>query len=284
MALVDDAVAEVHQLAEVEDLVERVKRANDLAARLQEIVGELGQLRREAVLELASEGHSPAQLARLLDMTRVRVHQLLSSGPKAERALLGKGSLTVSIGGKWEGQKANPSAVISAEALAAYNTICELAEEYNLSASYEIVPPPGLVRLNKENLIVIGSPRILPIVGQSLEADRHLGFDSDAQGRWFLRDHDAGEVHRSPSDTGEPEDYAYIGRLPRPDGRGTFLYLAGIHAMGTIGAATYLADHVDELYGKVKTKRWSILVRCRYDPDTRKIEETGELTPLKVDT
>ena len=54
--------------------------------------------------------------------------------------------------------------------------------------------------------------------------------------------HQTGEEFHSPSDKGEPVDYGYIGRLPRPDGRGTFLYLAGIHAMGTLGVTQYLED------------------------------------------
>ena len=36
-------------------------------------------------------------------------------------------------------------------------------------------------------------------------------------------------------DNGEMCDFGYLGRLPRPDGRGTFLYIGGIHAAGTSG-------------------------------------------------
>jgi hypothetical protein len=213
-------------------------------------------------------------------MTRARVSKLLSSGPNPARAFLGTGRLTVAIGGKFEGQKASgPSAVISAEALAAYNVIKDVAGSYHMDADYELVPPPGMVRLNRTNLIVMTSPRLLPLVGQVLESDPYLAFESGAQG-WFLRDKETGVVYRSPSDSGTSSDYAYIGRLPRPDGKGTFLYLAGIHAMGTLGAAQYLADNLEDLYGQVKTRRWSTLIECHYDADTRQVSSTNRVTPV----
>lgn len=277
----DEVLEQMRSLEAVGDLVARIKRANELVAYHQEVVGEVSRLRREALIELSSQGHNQSELARLLDMTRSRVQQLLTTGPKVERALLGTGPLTVSIGGKWEAQKANPSAVVSAESLGAYQVLADLASGYGLTASYEIVPPPGMVRLNKNDLVVIGSPRILPIVGQVLESDANLAFDVSAQG-WYLRDHQAGVIHKSPSDAGESKDYAYIGRLPRPDGKGTFLYLAGIHAMGTLGAAQFLAQNIEEIYKEVKGKRWSILVECSYDPDARSVIEAKRLTPTYV--
>jgi hypothetical protein len=80
-------------------------------------------------------------------------------------------------------------------------------------------------------------------------------------------------------DSGEAADYAYIGRLPRPDGLGTFLYLAGTHAPGTLGAAHFVADCIVELYREVKNRRFSVLAVCHYDPnDRKKILATERLT------
>jgi hypothetical protein len=61
-------------------------------------------------------------------------------------------------------------------------------------------------------------------------------------------------------------DYAYLGRLPRIDGRGTFVYLAGIHAPGNGGAMHYLEGYLEELYGEVRTGRFSTIIACRFDP------------------
>jgi len=245
----------------------------------QEEVNELSLIRREAIDELLSDGHKQVEIAERLGMTRARISKLLASGPKPSRVFLGTGHLTVAIGGKHESLKSNPSAVVSAEALSAYHVIRDLAVSYGLDAEYELVPPPGMVRLNRTNLIVMTSPRLLPLVGQVLESDPHLSFESGGQG-WFLRDKTSGEVFRSPSDSGGDVDYAYIGRLPRPDGKGSFLYLAGIHAMGTLGAAHYLMDHMDELYTQVKARRWSTLIECHYDADKREVKSTSRLTPV----
>ena len=270
---------DVHGLAEVQDPAERARKASDLIDEHQATVTELSRLRREALDELVSGGMTHAQIASVIGMTRARVGQLLSSGPRPERAMLGSGPLTVAVGGKFEADKKDPYAVVSAEMLAAYERLAALARGLGLKAEYEVVPPPGMVELNRTNLIVMGSPRILPFVGQVLAADPKLGFGTD-DGGLFLVNRQTGQTYRSPSDNGEPADYAYLGRLPRPDGRGNFLYLAGIHAMGTLGAAQYLEDHLDELYREVKNRRFSLLVACTYDKRKGSITAVEALTPV----
>lgn len=260
----------------------RAKRTNELVAYYQDVVNECSRMRKEALAELVAQGKTQQQLAALLGMTRARVGQLLSTGTRverAERALLGTGALTIAVGGKAEGPRVNGSTMMSVEAAGAADLIADAAAVYGLKATREAVPPPGMVRLNRTNLVVIGSPRLLPLVGQVLESDGNLGFDHSAQG-WYLTEPAKDKIHRSPSDRGQPVDYAYIGRLPRPDGKGTFLYLAGIHAMGTLGAASYLTSNIEELYTTVKNRRWSTLVECRYDPDTRVIKSVDRITDI----
>ena len=74
-------------------------------------------------------------------------------------------------------------------------------------------------------------------------ADTHLGYAVDDNG-WYLVDKSASIEYRSPMDSGKPVDYAYVGRLSRPDGKGTFLYLAGTHAPGTLAAAHFVVDNL----------------------------------------
>jgi hypothetical protein len=257
----------------------RARRAGELIDDHQTAIAELSRVRREALAELVTAGHTQSQIAEAIGMTRARVGQLLSSGPQPERAMLGTGPLTIAVGGKLEVGREHPGSVVSAEAFATFERINTLARSLGLTAEYEVVPPPGAVDLNRTNLIVIGGARLLPFVGQVLAADANLGFRSDDRG-WYLVDHQTGNEYRSPSDTGEPVDYAYLGRLPRPDGRGTFLHLAGIHAKGTLGAGTYLEEHLDDLYREVKTRRFSVLLAAHYDEKTGAIVSVEPITPI----
>lgn len=274
-----DARAALEQLEATADAKQRALKAHHLVNELAALGTEAAQLRREAVEALIAQGKSQVEIGKILDISRSRVGQIISHGPRPERTFLGTGKVTVAIGGKQESNKANPSAVISAESLAAYNMLQALASTFGLEAEYELVRPPGLVNLNRANLIVMTSPRLLPLVGMVLESDQNLAFENGAQG-WYLRDKVTGTAYRSPSDLGEAADYAYIGRLPRPDGQGHFLYLAGIHAMGTKGAAHFLTGRIDTLYESAKKKRFSTLIRCDYDPDTREITATDNVTPI----
>jgi hypothetical protein len=134
--------------------------------------------------------------------------------------------------------------------------------------------------LNRPNLIVLTNPRLLPFLSQIMEADPHLRYVLEEDG-WYLVDKTTDTEYRSPMNHGEAADYAYIGRLPRPDGNGTFLYLAGTHAPGTLGAAHFVSDNITDLYREVKNRRFSVLVPCRYDPkDSKKIIATEQLTPI----
>jgi hypothetical protein len=45
--------------------------------------------------------------------------------------------------------------------LQAYERLYELARTLGLEADYEMIPPPGLVDLNRDNLVVICGPACL---------------------------------------------------------------------------------------------------------------------------
>jgi len=82
-------------------------------------------------------------------------------------------------------------------------------------------------------------------------------------------------------DQGEASDYAYVGRLPRPDGKGTFLYLAGTHAPGTLPAARFVSDNIVELHRELKNRLFSTIVAGDFDPkDRKKTISTKSVTPI----
>ena len=249
------------QVAKIEDPQRRALAAHRLIDDYQAAITEFSRIRRDALEELMSTGMNQTQLATLLDVSRSRVSQLLSAGVRPERTFLGTGRLTVAVGTKLEVGRSDPGSVVSTETFAAYNVLAELARSVGLDTEYEVVPPPGLVQLNRPNLVVLTSPRLLPFLSQVLDADPRLRFAQDERG-WYLIDAESGSEYRSGRESGNSDDYAYVGRLPRPDGKGTFLYLAGIHAQGTLAAAQYIADNLPTLFKELKGRRFSTLVKC----------------------
>jgi len=259
---------------------ERARAVNKLIEEYQAAVAELSDVRRDTLRELLATGMSQIAIADMLDMSKSRVSQLLSAGTRPERTFLGTGAVTVAIGGKIESGKPQPGGVVSAEAFSAYEILADLARSVGLDTKYEVVPPPGLVDLNRPNLIVLTNPRLLPFLSQVMGADPHLGYEVDDKG-WYIVDKTTQTEYRSPMDRGEAADYAYVGRLPRPDGKGTFLYLAGTHAPGTLAAAHFVADNIVELHRDLKSRRFSTVIVCEYDPkDRKKILSTKPLTPI----
>lgn len=266
----------VRDVAQIEDPIERARAAHRRHDQLLKAATELAELRLAGMVQMRSSGMSHSQIGEALGgLTRSRVSQIFRSpSVPVHRAFFtsGGGQVTVAVGGKLEAGRTDGTdqPVLSTEAMAAYQVLADLTRSVGLDPVCEVVPPPGMVDLNRPNLLVLTSPKLLPFVGQVLAADPWFTFAQDDKG-WYLADKASGEEYRSPRDRGEPGDYAYLGRLPRPDGQGTFLYIAGIHATGTLGAAQYLAEHLTDLHRDLKTRRFSMLLSCRLDADSRAV-------------
>ncbi len=263
--------------------LDRAIAADRLYTQVTEYSSEIARLRREAIEQALNEGHRKVDVARALDLHPTRVGRIVSAGPAPERAVLspdGTG-VKVALGSKESDVGGKPSDMISRDAAEAYDTIRAAAEGFGLSCTREVVAAPGLVELNRAALVVMGSPKVLPLIGQVLASDSNYGFDSDEDGRYLI-DHVTDEIYRSPQDTGTHADYGYLGRLPRPDGHGTFLYIAGIHAAGTHGAAKYLIENLADIYQTVRQKPFSVLVRCDYDGDNRERGITGAAAASEI--
>ncbi|MFJ6837558.1 hypothetical protein [Streptomyces sp. NPDC091209] len=116
-------------------------------------------------------------------------------------------------------------------------------------------------------------------MAQVLEGDDSLRFEKDRA--WHVVDQVDGKTYRSAFDVdGSDGDVGYLGRLPRLDGKGTFLYIAGVHAIGASGVVHFLENNLAELYREVRTRRFSTLISCRYDPKTLEVLESRRVTPL----
>ncbi|MFJ6778403.1 sigma factor-like helix-turn-helix DNA-binding protein [Streptomyces yangpuensis] len=272
---------EIRRVAQVEAPVERAKSAIALMADYQGRVTELSRIRREAIEEAAAGGMSQSEIATLLGVSRGRVGQLAAQGPPPERAFFGADLMTVSLGGKYEAGKdpAEMGEVVAREDLDNFDKLRKLLGTLKLDAKYEVIPPTGIVNLNRDNHVVVCGPRLSPIIAQVLEGDDNLRFQKDQA--WHLVDLKTQEVYRSPMDEdGSAGDVGYLARLPRLDGKGTFIYIAGIHAIGANGVVHYLENHLADLYRDVRTRRFSTLISCQYDPKTLEVLESKRVSPI----
>jgi hypothetical protein len=95
-----------------------------------------------------------------------------------------------------------------------------------------------------------------------------LSFEPDAGGVWRIYGRDGSRIYESPMDVDQDvvSDVADVARLPY--GPGTLLVIAGIHALGTVGAVDYLAKHLGDLYAAVRERCFSMVVTSTHDGDT----------------
>jgi transcriptional regulator with XRE-family HTH domain len=272
-------------LRDITDPAQRAVRATACIERFGILTEEASRIRREALGEMRdTRGMTQTAMAGILGVSRARIAQLMKDGPPPERVFWGTGKVTVALGGKLEAPKeasGGPGPVVAVEDFAAYNSLSESLHAMGLETGYEIVQPPGFLDLNRENLVVICGPRLSPMIGQVLASDLALGFVRDDAG-WHLIDRQSRQVWRSPVDVGDSGDIGYLGRLPRPDSQGTFVYIAGIHASGAAGVVHYLDRDLAEVYREARLKRFSTLIRCEFDPITRAVTSSERITPLYV--
>jgi len=276
-----DVDAVLRAVSEGEPGVELIKRVGEALGEVEQLTSRLGQMRRDEIESLLASGMSQNEIGRRVGLTSARISQLRKSGtPPAERAFFGSTSTVIAaVAEKLEAGKTAPGPVVSVDDVQAYERLRDLVVGLGLDATYETVKPPGEVWLNRDGLVVICGPRHSALIRQVLEADRVLVFEHDRRG-WYLTDRSTMRVYRSPEDDGEPGDVAYLGRLPRPDGQGTFVYIAGIHAAGSAGVVHWLGRELPALYRDVKTRRFSTLIRCEYSPTTREVVSSERITPI----
>jgi Sigma-70, region 4 len=272
--------AEIERLAALEDPYELLQAVTKRMAEAQREVTELARLRRRVIEQLHGQGRSYAQIAEAAGLSRGRIHQLRHRGPAPEGAFLGVGGIIIATPLKQEARNARP--VVAVEDFTAAQRIADLARTMQLDVEFEQVPLDGDIDLNRPNLIVVCGPRLSDTVAGVLAQDPFIQFERADDGPWTLHDRSTGKHYRSGSDSSPPRywDAAYLGRLPRPDGRGLVMIFTGIHPPGTLGVVHLITTEINSLYEQVDAGQFSTLVGVDYTPDANEPVNVQLLTPL----
>lgn len=272
--------ADLERIRQIGDPAERAKAVGREQNRLLGLMDELAGVRREAIDEMLRAGLSQAAIARELGVTRARLNKLVTSGPGPERALLvpkarSGALLTVAVVEKQEDQQARPSVLATTHDAVA--KLDRLAREMGLETEEARIPEEGYIDLNQDNLAVLIGPRISPLIAQAITADPVIKWRRSGDSKnWLLIDTEANVEYRSEFDEEPASDeprtcYAHIGRIRRPDGKGSFLYLGGVHGPGTAGAVEYFVHSVADLWEEAHRNLWSAVVKTTATADGKEI-------------
>lgn len=183
------------------------------------------------------------------------------------RAFFGIGPLTLAVPLREVPGRALP--MIASEDARARDTLRELLER-RLSFVVQpfTIPVSGLWEPHG-NVIAICGPKSSAVTAEALRSDPVLSFLSDDSDRWAIRDRRTGHRFGSPMDDSDAatwSDVAYLGRLQV--GHQRLLVIAGVHALGSVGAVDFLVRELPQLYAAVGEKRFSMVIGSAHDGNT----------------
>lgn len=245
------------------DPIKRGRRATELLTQYQQRTTELARLRRAAVEQAHQEsGLSYTEIAAAFGLTKGRITQIRNTAPTRERAFFGVGP--VMIGVPWRYQTTDRERpLIAAEDAATGDTLQQLLESLALTTTREQIQPDRAT-LPPGDVVLICGPKSAPVAAQLIGKDPALSFVSD-NGRWFIQRTDTGERLASPSDDAPSTnaDLAYVARHEVDDR--VIVHIAGLHAIGSLGAAIHVQHHLAELFKQLEGRSASFVVRVEYD-------------------
>ncbi|MGW2093265.1 hypothetical protein [Promicromonospora sukumoe] len=259
------------------DPIRQARRATELLVIYGQRTTELARLRKAAIDRAHDElGMSYTEVASKVGISKGRITQLRKSAPPVERAFFGVGPVTVAIPLRAIGDR--PNGVIAAEDDTAAQRMTGMLESLSLASDIFQIPTTGEWDPPVDAVAICG-PKSSYVTAEAIEADPHLTFEPDDGGRWVISDRTAGDVFVSPFDIDDPSrDIAYVGRLNR-NGK-VLLVVAGVHAIGSVGAVDYLRRNLAKLYATVGDSPFSMVVTSKFDGTT--VEDSAALWGPKV--
>lgn len=251
------------------DPLRQAKLASELINVYQQRSVELARLRKEAINRAAAErGISFSAIAAELDLTRGRITQIRQGAPPAERVFFGVGPVSVAVPLRQVGERNLP--VISSEDSRAAEMLTTLLASLAFQVRQVRIPVGGEWSPQEDTVAICG-PKSSPVTAAAIESDPFLTFTPDQAGRWTIRERDGSRVYESPMDGARQQawsDVAYVGRLMVPGEPGPIMVIAGVHALGSVGAVDHLARHLKDLYDQVGVRPFSMVVASEHDGET----------------
>ncbi|MCF4121751.1 hypothetical protein L1785_12230 [Antribacter sp. KLBMP9083] len=244
--------------------VSQARRATALLTTYTQRAAELARLRKVAIDRAYAAGMTYTEIAAQIGLSKGRITQLRKSAPPAERVFFGVGPVTVAIPLRAIGDR--PLGVVAAEDAKAAEVMSGILESLSLAVDPFQIPPTGEWDPPADAVAICG-PKSSRVTAEAIESDPFLSFKPDDSGRWVITDRQTGETFISPWDTSDrTRDIAYVARLRRK-GR-TLLVVAGVHALGSVGAVEHLRHHLPDLYAEVGERPFSLVVASTFDGTT----------------
>ncbi len=198
-----------------------------------------------------------SQIATAIGITKGRVTQIRTSAPSRARPLFGVGPVTIVLPFRYQvTDRERP--LLAAEDVAAGELAKQLLESFGFATRVAQLGPEDH-HLPEGDLFVICGPKSSPAVAQLFASDPRLTMTEDGSG-WFIENRATIERYRSPLDEASTRasDTAYVAR--RTEGTRTITHVAGIHAIGSLGAVEYLTQHAADLYQATAPRDFSLIV------------------------
>ena len=259
------------------DPVRRARQASALINDLQQQSVELARLRREAIEEaVRTKGMSFTQVAHEVGLSKGRITQIRQSAPPVERAFFGVGPVRVAVPVRTIGDR--DLGVVAAEDARSAESMTNILRGLAFEVEHFEIPADGSLTIGGDAVVICG-PKSSRRIAELIDDDPHFTFGPDDDGRWIITEQSTNVVYRSKMDDKPPtrQDAAYLSARTINDER--LIMIAGIHAMGSLGAVTHLAEHLVELHDHTKTHgNFSTVINSSFDGLT--IAGTEQATDL----
>jgi hypothetical protein len=246
------------------DPIRRGQRAGELITLYQQRSVELARLRKAAIEEARrTSDMSYTEIAAALGITKGRVTQIRGSAPRPERAFFGVGPIEIALPGRLIRER--DDVVIAAEDDAAGSRLKSELEGLAFAVADRVVIDPRREWEPNGDAVVVCGPASAHIGNKLMSDDPVLNMVIGDGAQWFIVDRVTGNRFLSPMDAENPAraDHAYIAR--RKIGGDIIVHIAGLHALGSIGAVNYLFAALPELFAEYGDSQFSMAVTTEFD-------------------